>query len=71
MSKELMTTAKDLAWKAYLDGMQKGYPVKIDENEIKERFENWWSNNYGNKDTIEFNPEYNVYIEGRRYIQAE
>ena len=69
--KTLTKTAKELAWKAYLDGLQKGYPVKIDENGIRENFENWWSDNYGNRDTIQFNPTYSVYVEGKRYIQAE
>ena len=71
MAKKIMTSAKELAYKAYMDGMQKAYPVKINPDEIMEGFENWWSDNYGNRDAIQFNPEYNVYIEGRRYIQAE
>jgi hypothetical protein len=67
-----MKTAKDLAWKAYLDGMQKDYPVKIDENEIKERFENWWKEWYYHREhKNSFNPEFSVFIEGKRYIQAE
>ena len=69
--KTLTATAKELAWKAYSDGIQKMCPVKIEENDIREGFENWWSNNYGNRDTVQFNPKYNVYIEGKKYIQAE
>ena len=60
-----MSTAKELAWEAYQQY------CSLDEQEMRERFENWWSDNYGNRDAIQFNPEYNVYIEGRRYIQAE
>ena len=74
MSKELTTTAKELAWKAYCDGIKRINPDFIHEStlpELKERFENWWSDNYGNRDTIQFNPKYNVYVEGKRYIQAE
>ena len=66
-----MKTAKELAYKAYMDGMQKAVPVKINPDEIMEGFENWWSNNYGNSDTTKFNAEHNVYVENRRYIQAE
>ena len=69
-----MKTAKELAWKAYLDAFKAIGTVTDDEetmSNIKERFENWWSNNYGNRDTVQFNPTYNVYIEGRKYIQAE
>jgi hypothetical protein len=65
MAKILKTTAKELAWEAY-----KQY-CSLDELEMRERFENWWSDNYGNRDTIQFNPKYNVYIEGKKYIQAE
>ena len=60
-----MTTAKELAFKAYsLDS-------KISIEELTARFEHWWSDNYGNRDTTKFNPEVSVFIEGRRYIQAE
>ena len=71
MSKELMTTAKELAFRAYADGMQICYPVKIDENDIRERFELWWSMNYGNSDTTKFYHKHNVYVDGSKYIKAE
>jgi hypothetical protein len=71
MAKVFMKTAKELARKAYLDGMQKATPVKIDESEISERFENWWSDNYGNRDTTKFVNEVNIFVELRRYIKAE
>ncbi|MFA5207534.1 MAG: hypothetical protein WC428_02640 [Candidatus Paceibacterota bacterium] len=70
-----MTTAKDLAWKAYNDGMKHinpDYCNKYTETEQKQRFEHWWSDNfiYGeHKDS--FRPEINVYVGNKRYIQAE
>jgi hypothetical protein len=78
MAKELMSTAKELAYKAYRRGILIGDPQYFvdtgdsGEANIRESFENWWSNNYGNSgDTTNFNAEYNVYIDNRRYIQAE
>jgi hypothetical protein len=70
MAKEFMKTAKDLAWKAYSDNEYaiKGFIVK---EEVMERFENWWSENYGNINSTKFTPEHNVFVENRRYIQAE
>ena len=67
-----MTTAKQLAYKAYMDGMQKAYPVKINPDEIMEGFENWWSEHYSRGDHKDsFRAEINVYVDGKRYIQAE
>jgi len=71
MAKKIMTSAKELAYKAYMDGMQKAVPVKINPDEIMEGFENWWSDNYGNRDTTKFLPRYDIFVEGRRYICAE
>jgi hypothetical protein len=70
MAKEFMASAKDLAWKAYSDNE---YSIKgfLAKEEARERFELWWSNNYGNSDTTKFVPEHNVYVEGKRYIKAE
>jgi len=65
MAKEFMTSAKDLAWKAYQQY------CSLNDTEMRERFENWWSDNYGNVDTTKFVPEHNVYVEGKRYIKAE
>lgn len=75
--KEIMSTAKELAWKAYVDGILDDMMIKFerlssdDQVRIRTKFENWWSDNYGNRDTTKFNPEVNIYIENRRYIQAE
>ena len=70
MAKHFMTSAKELAWKAYSDNEYgiKGFLVK---EEVMERFENWWSNNFGNKYSTKFNPEHDVYVNGQRYIRAE
>jgi hypothetical protein len=67
--KKIMKTAKELAFKAYCEAFQ--VCGVTPEETLTERFENWWSNNYGNRDTTKFQAEHNVYIENRRYIQAE
>ena len=67
-----MRTAKDLARKAYLDGMQKVTPVKIEKDEIRERFENWWDEHYVRAEHKDgFNSEHFVMIDLKVYIQAE
>lgn len=69
-----MKTAKELAWKAYCDGMKYVNPDYVNEfnvSDLRERFENWWSDNYGNRDATRFHSEINIYVELRRYIQAE
>jgi hypothetical protein len=67
-----MRTAKDLAFKAYLSGMQKTTPVKIEEDEIRERFESWWSEHYVRAEHKDgFNAELFVMIDLKVYIQAE
>jgi hypothetical protein len=84
MAKEFMSTAKELAWKAYRDALKFAVrktanvltddihtALNANETDLKERFENWWSDNYGNRDTTKFYTEHNVFIEGKRYIQAE
>jgi hypothetical protein len=72
MTKEFMKTAKELAWKAYLDAFKHIGTVTDDAiPNIRERFENWWSDNYGNRDSTKFYAEHNVYVEGKKYIQAE
>jgi hypothetical protein len=65
MAKEFMSSAKELAWKAYQEY------CSLEPIEMRERFENWWSNNFGNRDTTKFNSEYDVYVNGHRYIRAE
>ncbi len=61
-----MTTAKELTFKAYSLGY-KGKP-----EELNERFNNWWEEWFirqEHKDS--FYHKHNVYIDGKRYIQAE
>ena len=73
MSKIIRTTAKELAFDAYLNGLHCDINT-IGPNaqmQVTEQFENWWSNHYGNKDTTNFNPDYNIYVDGKRYIKAE
>lgn len=68
-----MTTAKDLAWKAYLDAF-KVIGTVTDEGlpNVRERFENWWSEWYSREEHRDgFYHEHNVYVDGKRYIQAE
>jgi hypothetical protein len=76
--KTLTKTAKELAWKAFCDALiiadprfKEDWAADDYEYTIRERFENWWSDNYGNRDTVQFNPTYSVYVEGKKYIQAE
>jgi hypothetical protein len=81
MAKEIMTTAKELAFKAFclnVDFEKKSFlfhrtlkSKESQEIDVRERFENWWSDNYGNRDSTKFVPEHNVFVENRRYIQAE
>jgi hypothetical protein len=74
MAKEFMSSAKELAWKAYRDGIKNVNPDYVNEfteSQLSERFENWWSVNYGNIDSTKFIPEINIFIGNRRYIKAE
>ncbi len=66
-----MKTAKELAYKAYCHWITMDTEEELGDNEIKARFENWWSEWYypGHRDS--FHHEHNVYIDGKRYIQAE
>lgn len=65
MTKQIMTTAKDLAFKAYSQYCSLG------EAEMREHFERWWSINYGNSNTTKFSHIHNIYVDGKRYIKAE
>ena len=60
------TTAKELCYQAFTT-----YVADSDDRK-RERFENWWAQKVWNtehRDTLQ--PELNVYIDGKRYIQAE
>jgi hypothetical protein len=73
MSRKFITTAKELAFKAYCDAHRENGNTLFLANEdlVKAHFEIWWSANYGNKYATTFYTEHNVFIENRRYIQAE
>ena len=71
MTKEFMKTAKELARKAHKDAYELAIYKTMNESELAERFENWWSDNYGNRDSTKFTPKHNIYVESKRYIQAE
>jgi hypothetical protein len=70
-----MKTAKDLAYKAWRDAIKfvdKSYLENSEETAIKERFENWWKEWFYREDHKDcFHPEHNIFINGKRYIQAE
>jgi hypothetical protein len=77
MAKKFMKTAKELAWKAFVAGLLDDMSGNFEnltpgtQTDVKLKFENWWSDNYGNRDTTKFIPENNIFVENRRYIQAE
>lgn len=72
MAKKYETTAKELAFKAYCDGV-KGKDTRyeeIDEKEmfhLKQRFELWWSEHYGER----YHSNHSVFINLKRFIEAE
>lgn len=69
-----METAKELAFKAYCHNnmdLMSGNPNDREER-IKIQFENWWSRFYtGDNYQSGMNHKHNVYVDGKRYIQAE
>lgn len=66
-----INTAKELVFKAYCHGVLRN-PLDPDGTKRRERFENWWAEHYSRGDHKDsFHAELNVYVEGKRYIQAE
>ncbi len=68
-----METAKELAFKAFRHNnvdLLTGNPNDREE-QIKAKFESWWSRNYNNSEQPEFLPVESVFINGVRYIKAE
>ena len=66
-----MTTAKDLAHKAYFESIKAIGEIN-DESKVNERFENFWSEWYGRQEHKDgFRSEHFVMIDRRVYIQAE
>lgn len=67
---EPMRTAKELAFKAYCHNLPKDEDIATAR--LQERFNNWWSEWFhGDEHRGCFRHDYNVYVEGRRYIRAE
>jgi hypothetical protein len=68
-----MKTAKEIAFKAFMENVI----VNPNEGDLdmmlwKARFESWWSEWVTRGDHKDkFTPELSVFIEGKRYIQAE
>lgn len=67
-----METAKDLAFKAWCDALILVESKFMPMDKAKERFENWWQEWYSRQEhKNSFHPEHNIYVNGKRYIQAE
>ena len=68
-----MTTAKDLAWGAYLTAFKQIGTVTDDAiPNIRERFESWWSEYYSREEHRDgFYHKHSVFIDLKRFIQAE
>ena len=65
-----MKTAKDLAFKAYRVHIKEYDPIPTAET--KNSFEHWWNFWYNDNNQEDwFSPELSVFIDGKRYIQAE
>jgi len=71
--KEYVTTAKELAYLAFIENLthpNNEAPWSIYTK--REKFENWWAQKVWNSEHKDcFEPKLNVYIDGKRYIQAE
>lgn len=74
MATKAMTTAKDLAKKAFCDAIElerKGW-FKNFRWTPEERFESWWSEYYGREEHKNgFYHKHSVFIDLKRFIQAE
>jgi len=67
-----MTTAKELARKAFCDAVEMQKKGWFDKFSPEDRFESWWSEWYGRAEHKDaFHAERNVYVDGKRYIPAE
>lgn len=67
-----METAKELAFKAFCDAVKMEREGWFNNFPPEERFESWWSEWYGRQDHKEcFNAKHSVFIDLKKYIQAE
>ena len=71
-----LKSAKDLAFKAYCDGLKLNENEHFnpnDPNELQERFENWWIEWYGDRHGNSFlsNCQLDIFVGTKRYIQGE
>jgi hypothetical protein len=72
MSAKPMTTAKELARKAFCDAVKKERDGWFHNFSPEERFESWWSEWYGTQEHKEcFNAKHFVTIDRKVYIEAE
>ena len=71
MSNKPMKTAKEIAFKAFLENID-GKFANESPASLRERFDNWWSEWYHHEEHRGcFYHEHDVYIDGIRYIKAE
>lgn len=72
MGTKPMTTAKDLAKKAYCDAVKKERDGYHNNFTPEERFESWWSEYYNREEHKDgFHHKHSVFIDLKRFIQAE
>lgn len=68
---EKMTTAKELAKKAFCDAVKLERKGFFNNYSPEERFESWWSENYYGDHKDSFYKEMSVLIELREYIPVQ
>ena len=71
-----MKTAKELAFNAFYQGMRGNSMFPPEDHKLTEMenmFNLWWTKTYDGSDSMrkDFYPETDVFINGKRYIQAE
>jgi hypothetical protein len=72
MEGKAMTTAKDLAQKAYCDAVKNERNGWHNNFTPEERFESWWCEYYTREEHKEgFFHKFSVFIDLKRFIQAE
>jgi hypothetical protein len=72
MATKAMTTAKDLARKAFVDAVKMNNTGWFKKYTPEERFESWWSEYYSREEHKDgFYHKHSVFIDLKRFIQAE